>query len=133
MLLGQASRLTKVFLAYTTTSPGRVASHSKDPLWFPNTCCLMASPAGHLQSQWWRSCSWGRHFGYWILRWIKPMKLLMERRMVGAECEIWVPDGICKCMVTGEIDGMREWCLNEYVGVIMGGLCQTLTKSTVLR
>ena len=30
------SRLTKVFLAYATTSPGCVASHSKDSLRFPN-------------------------------------------------------------------------------------------------
>ena len=59
MLLGYGSRLTKVFLAYATTSPDRVASHSKDPLWFPNTCCLMASPAGHSKSQWLRSCQRG--------------------------------------------------------------------------
>ena len=53
---------------YATTSPGRVASHSKDPLWFPNTSCLIRVVAGHLHSQWSRSCSSKWHFEqteYW--------------------------------------------------------------------
>ena len=49
--------MTRVFFTCAITSPGRVASHSKDPWWYPNTCCLMAIKAGHLQSQWRRSCS----------------------------------------------------------------------------
>ena len=57
------SRLTKVFLAYVTTSSGRVASHSKEPLWFPNICYLMVSPARHSLSQWLGSCSSRWHFG----------------------------------------------------------------------
>ena len=34
-----------------------VGSHSKEPLWFPNTCCLMTSSIGHSQSQCWRCSS----------------------------------------------------------------------------
>ena len=41
VILEQTSRLTKVFLAYATTSSDRVANHSKVPLWFSNTCCLI--------------------------------------------------------------------------------------------
>ena len=29
---------------------------------------------------------------------------------MGTECKSRVPDGICKCMVASEIDGMQEWC-----------------------
>ena len=65
MLIGRAPRLTRVFLAYATTSTGRVASHchSKDPWSFPNTLCLMVIKAGHSQSQWRRSCTSRRQFG----------------------------------------------------------------------
>ena len=52
MLLGWASRLNRVFLAYATTSPGRVESHFKDSWWYQNTCCLMVIKAGHSQNQW---------------------------------------------------------------------------------
>ena len=61
-------KVGQVLLEYANTSPGQVASHSKDPLWFPNTCCLMAQPSGHSQSQWLRSCSLRQHFrqiGLW--------------------------------------------------------------------
>ena len=53
-----------VLLGYiTTTSPGWVASHSKDPWWYPSTCFLMVIKAGHSQSQWWRSCFSRWQFG----------------------------------------------------------------------
>ena len=51
------------FIAYATTSPGWVASHSKDPWWFPSTLCLMVIKAVHLQSQWSRSCTLRQQFG----------------------------------------------------------------------
>lgn len=35
--------------------------------------------------------------------------LWKDETKLGAECESWVPDGICKFMVTGEIDRMWEW------------------------
>ena len=57
------SRLTRVFLAYATTSPGRVASHSKVPWWYPNTHFLMVTKAVHSQSKWRRSCSSRWQFG----------------------------------------------------------------------
>ena len=63
MLLGYVSRLTKVFFTYATSSPGRVASHSKDPLWFQHTWCLMIVAAGPSHSHWWRSCSLRQNFG----------------------------------------------------------------------
>ena len=62
MLLGEASRLTRVFLAYATTSPDRVASDSKDPWWYPNTRCLTVKKVGQSQSQWRRSCSSWQQF-----------------------------------------------------------------------
>ena len=54
--------MARFFLAYATTSPGQVASHSKDPWCHPNTRCLMVIKAGHSQSHW-RSCSFRRQFG----------------------------------------------------------------------
>ena len=36
--------------------------------------------------------------------------LQKDETKVSVECESWVSDETCKCMVTGEIDGMREWC-----------------------
>ena len=64
MLLGWvvSSKLTRVFLAYTTTSQDQVTSHSKDISWFPNTLYLMVIKAGHSQSQWRRSCTSKRQF-----------------------------------------------------------------------
>ena len=56
--------MIKVFLLSATTSPGWVASHSKDSLWHPNTCCLMASPAGQSQSQYVKPCSLRPHDGH---------------------------------------------------------------------
>ena len=52
-----------VFLANGATSSSRVASHSKDPWWFPNILCLIVIVAGHSQSQWRRSCTSRRQFG----------------------------------------------------------------------
>lgn len=55
----------------------RVASHSKETLWYPSTRNLMASPTGQSQSQCVKSCSLRRHdwqtgslvsssrWGYW--------------------------------------------------------------------
>ena len=42
---------------HTTLPPGRVTSHSKEPLWHPTTFCLMASPARQSQNQCVKSCS----------------------------------------------------------------------------
>ena len=47
---------------YTTTSPGRVASHSNDPWWHPNTRCLTVIKAGQSRSQWRRFCSSWQQF-----------------------------------------------------------------------
>ena len=44
-----ASRSTKIF-ANTHTSPRQVTSHSRDPWWFLNTCCRIASPTEHSMS-----------------------------------------------------------------------------------
>ena len=43
--------------------PGWVASHSKDPWWFPNTLSLIVIKDGQSQRQWRRSCSSRRQFG----------------------------------------------------------------------
>lgn len=48
-----------VSLVYATTSPGRMASHSKDSLWYPNTC----SPNGQSHNKCVKSCSLRQHDG----------------------------------------------------------------------
>ena len=84
-------KVGQVLLEYANTSPGQVASHSKDPLWFPNTCCLMAQPSGHSQSQWLRSCSLRQHFRqiglwdgsrWWRYRWEKAGCRIINKQAV---------------------------------------------------
>ena len=53
--------VNKVVLVYATTSPSRLASHSKDPWLFLSTLCLIVIKVGH--SQWRRSCTLRRQFG----------------------------------------------------------------------
>ena len=71
--------MTKVFLANATTSTDRVASHSKDPWWFPNTLSY-----GHSSKTFADSVKEILNFeaavrADMILRWIESIEILSER------------------------------------------------------
>ena len=48
--------------------------------------------------------------GSQILFEMEVRRHLWKDKKMGTECKSRVPDGICKCMVASEIDGMQEWC-----------------------
>ena len=77
--------LTKVFLACATTSPGQVASHSKDPLWFPKTClsydCSSRTFAQPMMEILFSEAAFRADGSF---RWVESMKILSERRVVAA-------------------------------------------------
>ena len=78
-------RLTKVFLACATTSPGQVASHSKDPLWFSKTCLSYdCSSRTFTQPMMEILFSEAAFWADGSFRWVESMKILSERRVVAA-------------------------------------------------
>ena len=134
--------LNRVFLAYATTLPGRVKSHSKDPWWYQNTRYLMVIKAGHWQNQWRRSCSSRRQFGqigscegssqwrycsregWWSDR--RPARrvssyLLLICCASGETLRCWYTEATCSCVCgTSQIVSLLTWMeLDRKIGRIV--------------